>query len=359
MGDSEDETKSDHMAACLFMMDDNHFLVEWLAYHYTVLPLRRIIVTVDRNSRTSPREIFDRYQGLINITFLELEDFYTIETSKRDHYKVHEGNFTDGARELHRKTAFVNRQAPFLAQCMLRLQDEGYRWITGIDTDERIAIYNQYANEPLPRRHATLVKVLQDEENLKLKPVLNRTCILMPRYHFGPHEETNASLVSRDFPPELSDMDPLNFHTYRWRHRGTFKWESIPGKSIVDLSKTPRNWLHKSDPHKMVKSACGKHVRGSGELAPFIVHHYAGSWEEFTFRNDIRKMAKSQGAYNKLRKLYTQEEDDNARGWLRPFIDQVGLEKARFLLQGVGQLGNKTLTPIGHHLITFENERAT
>jgi len=39
------------------------------------------------------------------------------------------------------------------------------------------------------------------------------------------------------------------------------------------------------------------------------------------------------------------------RGWLRSFID-----KARFLLQDVGQLGKKTLTPQGHR-ITFENER--
>jgi len=35
-------------------------------------------------------------------------------------------------------------------------------------------------------------------------------------------------------------MDPMSFHTYRWRHRGAFKWESLPGESIVELTKTPR-----------------------------------------------------------------------------------------------------------------------
>jgi len=59
----------DHsFSTCLLMMDDNHFLVEWLAYHYTVLPLRRLIVTMDRKSTTDARPIFQRWQGLMNMT---------------------------------------------------------------------------------------------------------------------------------------------------------------------------------------------------------------------------------------------------------------------------------------------------
>jgi hypothetical protein len=56
------------ISACLLTMDDNHFLIEWLAYHYHVLPLRDLIVAVDPRAKTSPQEVFDRWKGLINIT---------------------------------------------------------------------------------------------------------------------------------------------------------------------------------------------------------------------------------------------------------------------------------------------------
>ena len=39
-------------SACLLLKDNNIILPEWLAYHYTVLPLRRLIVAVDPSSKT-------------------------------------------------------------------------------------------------------------------------------------------------------------------------------------------------------------------------------------------------------------------------------------------------------------------
>ena len=49
-------------AGCLQIMDDNHFLIEWLAYHYHVMPLRYLIVAIDPGSKTSPLPIFKRYK---------------------------------------------------------------------------------------------------------------------------------------------------------------------------------------------------------------------------------------------------------------------------------------------------------
>jgi len=39
-------------SACLIIKDDNIILPEWMAYHYTILPLRRLIVGVDVMSYT-------------------------------------------------------------------------------------------------------------------------------------------------------------------------------------------------------------------------------------------------------------------------------------------------------------------
>ena len=38
------------MAACLLVNDDTIKLTEWIAYHYTVLPLSHLIVAIDPNS---------------------------------------------------------------------------------------------------------------------------------------------------------------------------------------------------------------------------------------------------------------------------------------------------------------------
>ena len=43
-------------AACLLIMDSNHLLIEWLAYHYHVLRLRHLIVAVDPRSTTTPTD---------------------------------------------------------------------------------------------------------------------------------------------------------------------------------------------------------------------------------------------------------------------------------------------------------------
>ena len=54
--------EEDSFGICLMIMDDNHFLVEWLAYNWFALPLRHLIVMVDPMSRTSPVPILDRWK---------------------------------------------------------------------------------------------------------------------------------------------------------------------------------------------------------------------------------------------------------------------------------------------------------
>jgi len=55
------------VGACLLIMDDNHWLIEWLAYHYYAVPLTHLVVAVDPESRTSPESILSRYRGKIKI----------------------------------------------------------------------------------------------------------------------------------------------------------------------------------------------------------------------------------------------------------------------------------------------------
>ena len=54
-------------SACLMVMDENHRLPEWLAYHYYMLPLRQVVLLVDPLSDSSPEDIVLRWHPYIKI----------------------------------------------------------------------------------------------------------------------------------------------------------------------------------------------------------------------------------------------------------------------------------------------------
>jgi hypothetical protein len=63
------------VAAALLIKDDNYWLIEWLAYHYHVLPLQHLVAAIDPNLKTSPRKILDSWKGLMQIDIWE-EKFF-------------------------------------------------------------------------------------------------------------------------------------------------------------------------------------------------------------------------------------------------------------------------------------------
>ncbi|GFH48609.1 hypothetical protein CTEN210_05085 [Chaetoceros tenuissimus] len=58
-------------------MDDNHRLIEWLAYHHFALPLRRLIVMVDPRSKTSPLPILQRWEKYMTIDLWHDNDVFS------------------------------------------------------------------------------------------------------------------------------------------------------------------------------------------------------------------------------------------------------------------------------------------
>mmetsp|Transcript_60463 Transcript_60463/g.148352 ORF Transcript_60463/g.148352 Transcript_60463/m.148352 type:complete len:535 (-) Transcript_60463:1133-2737(-) len=71
-------SSSSSFAACLLTMEDDFVLPEWIAYHYTRLPLRRLIVAIDPRSRTRPTEILERWNDLIKITVWNDTQFFPL-----------------------------------------------------------------------------------------------------------------------------------------------------------------------------------------------------------------------------------------------------------------------------------------
>ena len=140
------------MSACLFIMDDSIRLLEWLAYHYTVLPLSHLIVAIDPHSCRVDRlvKILKAYQNLIKI------EFYTRDEEWITGLKDDEGwgrqiydpsgkkkkwflqkNSTTYQAQNHKR-----RQNYFSSICLQRLYELGSRqWTILLDSDEFL-IYN-------------------------------------------------------------------------------------------------------------------------------------------------------------------------------------------------------------------------
>jgi len=118
-------------------MDDNHWLVEWLAYHWFALPLRHLTVYVDPNSATSPHPIFERWDTPpYDLTVHVWNGTYVPRISP--HLLLLDPNLTE-ARRQH--LGVVDVQSRFLRDCMLHYKSIKWpSWVVLVDTDEVRAI---------------------------------------------------------------------------------------------------------------------------------------------------------------------------------------------------------------------------
>jgi len=115
----------DSFSACILILDENHRLSEWLAYHYYLLPLRYLVVAIDPHSVTSPTRILDKWRSRIDI--VEWTDAnFTI-----NNLLISEGDPAHVKTRKHR-----NRQNSFYPACMRHLKDKGRGWTAFHDVDE-------------------------------------------------------------------------------------------------------------------------------------------------------------------------------------------------------------------------------
>jgi hypothetical protein len=312
---------NENFASCLLIMDDNHFLVEWLAYHFQFMPLRRLIVAVDPNSRTSPEDILDRYssRGLIDISIWNDSDF-----------------FSPSHEDLGKGGVFIHRlrQNQFIGACSKTLREEHWTWTMFVDTDEFI-VPNPYSfpvNTIRRGNEQTLYSMLNDPRNEAIRA--RSACHPMTRLNIGTHESSN-DLVDKDTPLGFNGSDYLTLR-YRWPQ--TYDEVPKPGKAMVDLSRVPQeyNYSQPQNPHRPLTDICSEtDVFLSIRESSFLVYHYAGTFEQFSSRVDSRNNRK--WAQYKAWSFHSWS-DDSARFWLEGFVKSVGAELATKLLQNHGRV---------------------
>ena len=425
-GGDDVSDEEDGFAACLIIMDDNHYLIEWLAYHYTVLPLKRLIVAIDPRSKTSPKAIFDRYRsrGLIDITEWYNETYYfpLQDETNRLSTKYLPNEPVEYEKEMH-----YSRQRYFYGKCMETLIEE-YKerehnnkksnierqdtqqdgstssskttaemtnqkskqlnpkpkpplWTMFIDTDEYI-LYNQ--NVPLSRKQLlpyranhTIYSTLETAKNVYLaasasagnrkreggddsdggenggslgngnrnvnsglddaddknwnncdnlhhlgQTIVENPCMLIPRLTMGTkqleedvdNEESHLLPdISRSGSTSLNDVSNFITLSYRYHDGITNFNTNRHNKGIIDLSVIAN---HEEtlplipelivEVHSPIRQYCDKQGNNRIKRSSFVINHYFGTWEQWSYRDDIRRTREKY-----LNKSYNKGYDDS------------------------------------------------
>jgi hypothetical protein len=346
-------------------MDDNPRLAEWLAYHYHVLPLRYLIVATDPRSQTNATFLFNRWrrQGLVVHEWWDADFWKASPTAPL--LPVAADAPLQVKRDRHR-----GRQKFFYRTCLATLQAAQRTWVTLHDSDEYL-VYNhaggtafaawqarQQARHEAGGTHTTtqrmqpqmvppttadagqMIRYMQHEASAGLA-YFQKPCIGVPRLQFGTDESTDAE---RNHRVPVDVVDPLQLDSLRWRKhapRNDFIKNAL-GKVILDVSRLPDvgTLPYFTSLHRPIKTLCPAPWNNEWESG-LRLHHYLGSWEAYSFRDDSRRGGeRSREQWEYKATSNAEQTDDVIRPWIEGFVATHGRDTAHHLLQDAGVPSN-------------------
>lgn len=327
----------DSISACLLIMDDNHFLTEWIAYHYFVAQLRRLIIAIDPKSLTSPLPILNRWKDKINITVWTSDMDYMDINLNHNEFNIAKvkikREFSETTPELIEHRA---RQRLFYTHCLRDLkqqqQQQPSSWTMLIDVDEFIRI--NYKKVEVWKKNITNTNIKMKPHITAIIPSMNKSgsvatllrrlavvdadstntdvsvtastylkgemplfnlqsspCVQIPRYRFVSSSSSSININSTID----NDIDTNNLLTQKYHDhaRGRDYKRNKISKTIIDLQRIPLEDIIEVDSiHMPIRKYCSQrnlHLQPSDSL--LVINHYLGSYEQFTYRdNDARNL---------------------------------------------------------------------
>jgi Glycosyl transferase family 2 len=341
-------------SACLLVMDDNFRLPEWLAYHYYVMNLRHVVVAVDPHSRAHPSEVLDRWRDRIRVDVWTNDTFVATRNCTPD---MSRPDILSAKKDSHRC-----RQIEFYQSCARHLRAQNRTWTSFHDIDEYLVVASRanVSHNDLVQQPGAILKLIQryasnrsaDDSNSSARDESNwphwfsRPCFTVPRVLLS------AAEVDRRPEDALPNQVPrfvsaAQFDTLRYGYQAT-PAGSADGlaKSVIDVSRLPvalavppmgpKAAVPPGNAHRPFRDYC-THAWPKPHALPLVIHHYLGSWEAFSFRDDARRGGLRTFEKWKGRSTLTHGGiNDDARGWMSGFVRMVGEEAARQLLQDAG-----------------------
>ena len=339
-------------SGCLLVKDDNQLLPEWLAYHYTFLPLRHLIIAADPLSLTRVEGVVEKFRSIgMKIKVYTGNEYF--RNGKWTKQKLELFDRFNHTRE-HSMTIWMRRQDSFYTRCLRALNKQNLSHTFIMDSDEFLT-FNQDWNKTSNYNESTSASSIPDvpshvgRQNETLAhwiesgadPILSHMqsynyegCLVLPRKLVSPQEST---------PEEMSSFveDGFNasyYSTLLFQRRGLMGQNEQHGKSLVNLKRY--YWTPVTNPHKPFIHCYNHRTRPKIGATPHFpqeisvhVHHMIGNFEMYANLDPYRSRSTFELRTSSFRRRGTLVRDTSKAGWLPEFIKLVGREKAFELTQ--------------------------
>ena len=349
---------NESFGACLMVKGDNDLLTEWIPYHYTILPLRFVLVASDVGNSEDPTDVLKKwtnantgleYQVVNTSVFENLHGKFKVDEESSLHSlnrklrrrgqtplnSRHDNRFKQEIAHHH----LVHKQRALISYCIRFMKQKGIHWATFHDTDEFLVMNRIGSTEATenvgPRRHlppfqsnATVIDVIYSLEEID-QPL--QSCHTMPRVLVGglPH---NFSC------PGSEDTKMFANSNFQHMNLTTLTYQQHAEKNDFDRNKWGKVFMNIS--HVEVKDVplnvhrpytdCRRPAVPVSQ-APFYLMHYVGGWERFKAKGDKRRGYKEWKKHANVANSTSCCEQEMFQ-WLPRFVDQVGLKRAKYLL---------------------------
>jgi hypothetical protein len=347
-------TQQESFAACILVLDQNHRLTEWIAYHYFALPLRTLIIAYDPKTNDRATQLLERWRDVIEIIEWEDKDYLPPQWTKRVQPGIH------GTKNLPPDVALPvaihrQRQISFMHKCTQAVAAKNVARVIHHDVDEYFRVNTNVVSQDLVNTaepgHITQFLNRLEQAKSTLFPsakgiAYGTSCSVFPRLQYTPiAEETNRAKSNRTHP-----IDPYYFDTLRYPYRNSA--EIMEGKGIINMKLIPPRALKDKTTiqyrvHKPLNRLCKESTPNS---TLFVFNHYMGSFESFLYsaRNDPRneptrakweERVQAGGGMGKARTAWQQDPpllDDAITNWVPAFVEWQSEEVASWLLRDTG-----------------------
>jgi len=138
---TNDIDDDDSFSACIMWMDENYRLEEWLAYHYYVLKLRYVVITIDTKSETSPQAIIDRWtnndNANLNMTIVTMTPPKYMINYRMWMKRIELSRVTPTEENMYTNVDYIiKNQKAFYRACTRHLIEQNRTWTSYHDLDE-------------------------------------------------------------------------------------------------------------------------------------------------------------------------------------------------------------------------------
>jgi hypothetical protein len=352
---------NESISACLLVMDDTIKLSEWIAYHYTIMPLGDLVVAIDPHSRKPQAidEVLNRWKDHVDLTVWT--DDTWMEIGPEEGWPGNDPHPEKGARlKEHRR-----RQRTFAYSCMRHLHQRKREWTLITDTDEFVMFNYRHPKSENYTLYDTLgrgrwkKKINQERQEMKAvrkalpplydsktakgntirqflqKAPVSLSCMHLPGLSFTSYESTPEKVrtnIPEGVDPNL--LTTLRHHTHGKR-MGSFSKALVNLQMIDYQGIRMENIKSVHNPSTELCGENGKYGSGADYIASVLrLNHYVGTKEAYLERaGDVRLNHKTNDQLQrKNQEIGAVGVDDDIRSWIHSFVQQVGQSGADELL---------------------------